>query len=272
MGKWDSTYAAVAILSLMIFVPEGALRFVRRLNVADYIYLALCILMMWLLIIKVQGYKLESKIRRQYFESYNDVIVQIRRRQHKIKNQINAAYSMFHIYNTYDELVAYQKEYLSHILDYELPNDAIILEVPSITALIYEKINEALEQNIQVKTSFTCSMTNSVVSDIVWVDLIGTLFDNATEALNDYDEPKIIWLEIGQADKNKIFVRISNTFWERSVNEIHRFFEMGYSTKGDERGIGLYNVKKVVDKHNGMITARNAERDNNNVITFEITI
>lgn len=272
MEKWDITYAIVAILSLMIFAPELILRFVLRLNVADYIYLAFCILMMWLLIIKVQGYKLESKIRKQYFEAYSDVIVQIRRRQHKIKNQINAAYSMFYIYDTYDELVANQKEYLSHILDYELPNDAITLEVASIIALIYEKINEALEQNIQVETSFTCSMSDSVVSDIVWVELIGTLFDNAIEALNDYDGPKKIWLEIGQTDKNKKIVRISNTFWERSVNEIHRFFEMGYSTKGKERGVGLYNVKKIVNKHNGEIIAINTERDDKSVITFEITI
>lgn len=272
MEKWDSTYAIVAMLSLMVFAPEISFRFVRYLNVADYIYLVFCILMMWLLIIKVQGYKLESKIRRQYFEAYSDVIVQIRRRQHKIKNQINTAYSMFRIYNTYDELVANQKEYLSHLLDYELPNDAITLEVPSIIALIYEKINEALEQNIQIKTSFTCSMSNSAVSDIVWVDLIGTLFDNAIEALNDYDGPRKIWLEIGQTDNNKIFVRVSNTFWERSVKEIHCFFEMGYSTKGNERGIGLYNVKKIINKYNGQIIAINAERDNDNVITFEITI
>lgn len=272
MEKWNSTYVIVAILSLMVFAPEITLRFVHRLNVADYIYLAFFILLIWLLIVKVQGYKLESKMRRQYFEAYSDVIVQIRRRQHKIKNQINAAYSMFRIYDTYDELVANQKKYLSRILDYELPTDAIILDVPSITALIYEKINEALEQSIQVKTSFTCSMSNSVVSDVVWVDLIGTLFDNAIEALNDYDGPRKIWLEIGQTDKTKIFVRISNTFWERSVNEIHCFFKMGYSTKGNDRGIGLYNVKKIVNKYNGEIIAINTERDDNNVITFEIII
>lgn len=272
MEKWDATYAIVAILSLMIFAPELSFRFFRRLNVADYIYLAFCILMMWLLVIRIQIYKLESKIRREYFEAYSDVIVQIRRRQHKIKNQINTAYGMFRIYDTYDELVANQKEYLSHILDYELPNDAVTLEVPSITALIYEKTNEALEHNIQTETSFTCSMSDSAVSDIIWVDLIGTLFDNAIEALNDYDGPKKIWLEIGRTDDNKIFVRVSNTFWERPVNEIHRFFEMGYSTKGDDRGVGLYNVTETVRKYNGKVIAENKERDGNHVITFEITI
>ena len=30
-------------------------------------------------------------------------------------------------------------------------------------------------------------------------------------------------------------------------------FKMGYTTKGEGRGYGLYNVKKIVDKHKGKI-------------------
>lgn len=272
LEKWDFTYAIVSILSLMIFAPIAFVRIMSKLDVSDYVYIAVCILAMWLLMLKVQEYKIDSKIRRQYLEGYKEVLAQIRRRQHKLKNQINTALSMFMIYDTYDELVEKQKEYLSKIMDYELPNDAITLEEPSIIALVYEKINEAIERGIHMKTSFSCSMVGSRISDLMWVDLIGTLFDNAIEALDDYEGERKIWLDIGLSGKNNIFVRIANTFDKLTISEISPFFEMGFSTKGEGRGIGLYNVKQVVHKYHGDIIARSLDKEGYIVFQIEITI
>lgn len=272
LEKWDFSYAIVAILSLMIFSPSVVLQLARKIEIIDFVYIVICIFMMWLLVFKVQRYKLESKIRRQYFEGYKDVIAQIRRRQHKIKNHIDTVYSMFHLYHTYDELVAKQREYLSRMLAYELPNDAITLEEPSIIALIYEKINEAAEQDIRVKTSFSCSMAESRISDVTWVELIGTLLDNAIEALQNYEGEKMIWLEIGYADDKKLFARVTNTFGRLNISEIELFFEMGFSTKGTGRGLGLYNIKRIVNRKNGDISAISSERSGRSVFIVEIVI
>ncbi len=272
MEKRDFSYAVVGILSLMIFAPPLLLKAVSKLDSWDYIYIAVCIVVMWFLVVKVQKYKLESKIRHEYMDAYQDVITQIRRRQHKIKNQINTAYSMFRIYDTYDELVANQKEYLTRIVDYELPNDAITLEEPSVVALIYEKLNEAAEREIRVETSFRCSMADSRISDIVWVDVIGTLLDNAIEALEDYDGKRKIWLTICKKDKNKISVQVRNTYRKLTVSETSRFFELGYSTKGEGRGVGLYNIKRIADKNKGEIFAVSEETEVGYAICIEIVI
>ncbi len=272
LEKWDFTYAIVCILSLMVFAPFALVKILSKLDVGDYVYIVLCIVVMWLLMLKVQEYKIDAKIRKQYFEAYREVLVQIRRRQHKIKNQINAAYSMFRIYDTYDELVEKQKEYLSKIMDYELPNDAITLEEPSVIALIYEKINEAVDRGIQMETTFSCSMADSRISDVLWVDIIGTLFDNAIEALENYDGEKKIWLTIKLVENNKISLRIVNTFDRVPYTEISHFFEMGFSTKGEGRGVGLYNVKKLLHKHRGNINVLSTERDGQTVFEIEIII
>lgn len=272
LEKWDFTYVVTCILSLMIFAPVAIIRILSKLDASDYIYIALCILVMWMLIMKIEEYKIEARVRKQYFEAYKDVLTQIRRRQHKIKNQINAAYSMFRIYDTYDELVEKQKEYLSKIMDYELPNDAITLEEPSIIALIYEKINEAVERGIQMETTFSCSMAGSRISDVMWVDIIGTLFDNAIEALDNYDGEKKIWLAIELVEKNRISVRITNTFEKIKFSEINKFFEMGYSTKSEGRGIGLYNVKQLVHKHHGDLNASSVDKEGRRVFEIQIII
>ncbi len=270
--KWDFSYIIVCILSMMIFAPTLLLRVAQKMDVWDYLYVAICIVVMWFLVVRVQKYKLESKIRHEYMDAYQDVITQIRRRQHKIKNQINTAYSMFRIYDTYDELVANQKEYLTRIVDYELPNDAITLEEPSVVALIYEKLNEAAEREIRVETSFRCSMADSRISDIVWVDIIGTLLDNAIEALEDYDGKRKIWLTICKKDKNKISVQVRNTYRKLTVSETSRFFELGYSTKGEGRGVGLYNIKRIADKNRGEIFAVSEETEVGYAICIEIVI
>lgn len=272
LEKWDFMYAVVCLLSLMMFTPALAIKIARKMDVTDYIYVAVCIVVMWMLVVRVQRFKLEDIIRKQYLEAYKEVLLQIRRRQHKIKNQINAAYSMSLIYDTYDELVEKQKEYLSKISDYELPNDAIILEEPSIISIIYEKINEAVERGIHMETSFSCSMVGSRISDVIWVELIGTLFDNAIEALDYFDGERKIWLEIGRGEKNKIILNIMNTFNKVSFSEISQFFKMGYSTKGEERGIGLYNVKQIVHKYRGCVNAMSKEHEGLRVIKIEIII
>lgn len=272
LEKLDFIYAIVCILSLMIFAPMTIMKVFSELDIKDYCYIAVCIIVMWMLIMRMQKYKLEDKIRKEYLEAYSDVIVQIRRRQHKIENHFNVIGSMYLLYDNYEDLVKSQRTYLDKIKDYELPNDAIILEEPSVIALVYKKINEALEREIKVKTSFACSMAESRVSDIVWVDIIGTFLDNAIEALEHYDGKRIIWLDIKRNEENKTVVTVSNTFEKLTISEIHEFFNLGYSTKGDNHGVGLYNVGKIIEKQRGDFRALSVERDGLSAIMFQVTI
>lgn len=253
MDKWEPSYVLVAILSLMIFTPMVMLRILKKLNMTDYIYIAICIVVMWLLLSKIQKYNLENRIRKKYVESFTDIIAQIRRRQHKVKNQFNTAFGLYRLYDTYDELVEKQKEYLGRLWDYELPTDAIILEDPVVVALLYEKINEAIERGIAVETVFSCSLLDQKISDVIWVQIIGTLLDNAIEAFDAYEGTKKLWIEIEEAEQENahISLRITNTYRKLRQEELENMFQMGYSTKGPDRGIGLYDVKELVYKCKG---------------------
>ena len=130
---------------------------------------------MWILVSKIQKSKIENQMRKKYLDSFTEIISQIRRRQHKVKNQFATAFGMYRLYDTYDELVAKQKEFLGRVWEYELPTDAIVLEEPAVVALLYEKINEAIEKGIQVQTIFSCSMRHKSISDIIWVQILGIM-------------------------------------------------------------------------------------------------
>lgn len=62
------------------------------------------------------------------------MIDQIRRRQHKFRNQMDAVYSMHKLYGDYKMLVEAQREYLGKLEDYEMPADVLVLENPIIIA------------------------------------------------------------------------------------------------------------------------------------------
>lgn len=275
MDKWEPSYALVAILSLMIFTPVVMLRILKKLNMTDYIYIAICIVVMWLLLSKIQKYNLENRIRKKYLEGFTDSIAQIRRRQHKVKNQFNTAFGLYRLYDTYEELVDKQKEYLGRLWDYELPTDAVILEEPIVVALLYEKINEAIERGIAVETVFSCSLADQNIQDVIWVQILGALLDNAIEALDTYEGTKKLWIEIEEAEEEEkahVSIRVTNPSRKFHHAELEKMFEMGYSSKGKDRGIGLYDVKELVHKCKGELIVESIRRGSDNCFQIRILL
>ncbi len=48
--------------------------------------------------------------------------------------------------------------------------------------------------------------------------------------------------------RGKVSIYIANACYKKSQDELEQLFEYGYSTKGEGRGIGLYDVKMLVHK------------------------
>lgn len=155
-----------------------------------------------------------------------------------------------------------------------MPTDAIILEDPVVVALLYQKINEAIENGIQVITDFSCSMVRRNVSDVIWVQILGTLLDNAIESLGEFEGTKKLWIEIREDDtrKGKVSVSIVNAYQKKKQKDLEKFFELGYSTKGENRGIGLYDVKMLVDKQRGNLIFESIVRDELDCFKIQIIL
>ena len=244
-------YVVAALLSLMLFAPLTVFKILKNLDVLDYIYICICVVLMWMMASKMQDYKMDMKYRRKYLEGYSDVILQMRRRHHTVANQLNAVVGMCEVCHSYEELVERQREYLGKLQNYELPTEAIVLEEPAVVALIYEKLNQAVEKGIEVETSFHCSLVGRHVSDLEWVEILGVLLENAIEALDGYGGRRKLWISVRENEEQRVEVCIANTFRELRQEELEKFCQAGYSTKGDGRGIGLYDVKELVHKHRG---------------------
>ncbi|KZU94846.1 GHKL domain-containing protein [Lactiplantibacillus plantarum] len=81
----------------------------------------------------------------------------------------------------------------------------------------------------------------------VAVRIIGNLLDNAIEQAQKMTD-KIVTVAFNEID-NTAEIAISNPI-DSDFNQ-HQIFETGYSTKGSNRGLGLTNVRDLVEQQKG---------------------
>ncbi len=79
---------------------------------------------------------------------------------------------------------------------------------------------------------------------------IGILMDNAIEAAEECNYKKIN-LSLIKKEKSKIII-IQNTYKDKNIN-LKKIYEQSYSTKGNDRGLGLSTLKESISKANNII-------------------
>lgn len=246
----SSICSAAVIYAIISFSGSEGLTF------SEYFYVICCVAIIALSTYKLNKYRYEVKLRTEYSEKYGEVLEQIRERQHKFSNQLNAIYALHQLYHTYEELVEKQKEQTKELGKYIMPNTVIILKNPIVMAHVYQKLCEAADHGIRLHTKFTCELESVSVPDIYLVEIIGTLFDNAMENILEERPEAEMYLEItGKEDYVMIEVCNEHPFIHQS--EWRKFLQRGYSTKGKDRGLGLYHLKRLMSKYNGDILIQN---------------
>lgn len=270
-GKREVWYIAVVIFSLiMMFTAIINYNMTFELELSDYIYIIAGLLLMWMLIFRLMRYRYEERFRKKYFRAFESVIVQIRNRQHKFQNHLDAIYSLHNIYSEYEALVKEQKKYLQKLTDYEMPAEVMFLKNPILIAHVYEKITEAQEAGLRIRMKLRCSLENCGVGDIQMVEILGTLLDNAIQDMIETGKTEFLIFEVEKEDG--IIIKVANPHEELKNQEMHRMFERGYSTKGKNRGVGLYHVKELIEKHKIELLVENQVIEGQNYICFSVMI
>lgn len=105
LSKERYSLVVVIICSAVVMYTIISFAGSNNLSFSDYFYVISCAIIIMLSFYKLNQYRYEAKLRAEYSDVYGEVLQQIRERQHKFTNQLNAIYAMHHIYKTYDELV-----------------------------------------------------------------------------------------------------------------------------------------------------------------------
>lgn len=133
----------------------------------------------------------------------------------------------------------------------------------AVAALLIGKIARASELNVSFVLREGCyySSADMNLPSEMLITVIGNLLDNAFDAMNengDYQAQKELMFGI-YSKPGAVLITVDDTGSGISKEDIAHIFENGYSTKGEGRGTGLYQVKSMVENFGGKITVETQE-------------
>jgi len=120
------------------------------------------------------------------------------------------------------------------------------VKVKELKSILLYKLNLATEIGLNVHVEVKFAVGNLSISKMIACQIVGILLDNAIEASRESTE-KMLKLAI-ISGKKKTTIMIENSWIPASI-PMKKFFEKGFSTKGDNRGLGLATVDELTGKY-----------------------
>lgn len=249
----------ISINSILVFLlfkslnDKGLLG--SRLVVEMTIYILIFIALTVNLFITITG-ELKEKNRLQmendFKPIFDEYILKLRANEHEYKNHLNTIYSIINISDEKDIKENINK-YIGNIKDNNRLNNLLYIDNTILKAILYSKMSVAEEKGIEIKYDVTDNLNDIKLDQMDLVVLLSNLLNNAIEAVEEIKDPWI-YLSIESCifkGIKKHHISVSNKINNRveALNAINK----GITTKGANRGYGLYNIKKIVNKSKGDI-------------------
>lgn len=219
--------------------------------------------------IKSKQIETELKMHMLFADSFQALIDDIRLRQHEFDNHINAIFSLHYTCDSYEKLVKAQNEYSHELIKENRYNKLLKAGSPLLIGFLYGKFVEIERLGIKLSYQVSVSDFNINVPTYKLVEILGNLIKNAVEAMQNteiYRAINIVVIEIG----GTLEIEVRNTSEFIEYCEIEKFFKKGFSKKGNNRGLGLYNVKSICNEYSLKIYCENKKIDNENWFSFTV--
>lgn len=250
--------------------------FIMQVNVIDKIgyssfillggiilYLAYFALTIIMLIMIVRTYNTNAKIKlkqnsydnlQEYMRQIEEVYQNLRSFKHDYAN-IMASMAGYIDEGDIDKLKIYYNERVLPIgyklkMDKDSISRLFNLHIIELKSLISIKLNFAQELNIKVILEIVDKVESINMNVVDLTRIVGVLLDNSIEACQECVSP-IISLSIIKSNRDVIII-VKNSYVEQDI-DYSKLGCIGISSKGIQRGTGLYNVKSIINEYNNVI-------------------
>ncbi|WP_373899436.1 sensor histidine kinase [Haloimpatiens sp. FM7315] len=133
------------------------------------------------------------------------------------------------------------------------------IKVSGVKAIFSTKLIKAASMNIDISVEIVEDIECISMNIMDLCRIIGILMDNAIEGAQECEYPKLCLVVVNKNDYVRIVIR-NNFFGDKPL--IHKIFKEGFSTKGTERGLGLYTVKNIIDNNYNNVFLDTSIEDN----------
>ncbi|MBU5438868.1 GHKL domain-containing protein [Tissierella sp. MSJ-40] len=209
----------------------------------------------------------QLQIYEKYLPVIDELINELRTRQHEFDNHIQALKMLTITSTDYESIISSMKSYIN---DLEISNDLrdlVKLDNKILAGFLYSKISNAKKLGIKFRIIIEDYQFKLDLMDYELIEIMGNLINNAFET--KVEDNSVILILSKEKDMNVIELRNKHPYLKRE--SIDNIFSMGFSTKSHAgRGYGLYNIKEIVKKYNGKIEILNELYYGENHIVFRI--
>ena len=221
--------------------------------------------------IKLKEAEREIDKIQQGQEDFQDLLLNVRLRQHEFKNHMSAIFSTHYVHKTYDKLVEAQTEYLEKLSGENRFNSLLSIKEQQLAGFLYRKLLCMEKKGIAVDCRVLSRLEHLAVPVHKMVEMLGILLDNAMEALEEVDEEKKIRVVLEEEKESYLFL-VSNPYRFVTREELVGWYKAEKSSKGKERGLGLYYLLQLCRKYQCSIGAECLESDGKYQIQFCLEI
>ncbi|NRT73322.1 GHKL domain-containing protein [Clostridium beijerinckii] len=224
-----------------------------------FVSLVFCILviaqvLIYLYFVKEIREKEALKVTNEYNNVIDEIVQEIKQRQHDFVNYKNSIKGMVEVLNEKDLREAirnYMKD--EDIYDTKI-NELIYIDNVVIRSIVYRNMCKAKKHNITFKYEIGNNVLDHILSYNELSNVLNNLLNNAfDEVIKEECHKKYIEIMIFNENKESHLV-VKNQVVNTSDINLDEIFMRGYSTKNiDTRGYGLYNVQQIVNLHKGYI-------------------
>lgn len=210
--------------------------------------------------IKLEHTEKEYRQLQTYTEAVENLIHQTRRYKHDMGNVLNTIYGYIQL-GKIEMLKSFFVENINpnfmQLDNQKWLSELYALENPAIKGLLATKLLQADSQGISIEILIYHDIPCCI--DIMELTrILGILLDNAIEAASISENKKI--RIVTQKNENDVSFVIANSC-TGNINTT-KIYQAGYSTKGKDRGYGLFYVNKTVSQYNQQIKLISDSQEN----------
>lgn len=236
------------VLSYSSYLSNG-IKVITILVLIIYVFVTTYCLMK---AIKLEVAKRDIKTLKMYNKTLISINDDIRAFKHDFNNIIQSIGG----YIETEDLYSLKKYYRDLVKDcYSISNlenlKPEIINNPSIYNVLACKYNKAASKNIQMNIEVCMDLNTLNISTYEFTRIFGIFLDNSIEAAQECDEKLINVKFYNQTNRNRQVIIIENTYSDKNIDTI-KIFEKSYSTKENNTGLGLWEVNKILNKHNNL--------------------
>ena len=245
------------IISQTNLQENNSLKFYAIIFVSVIVFLSLVILLLSAFALREMKYKRKLQEIEAYYE-YTLRIESINNEMRKFRHDYVNILTTLSDYIREDDMPGLRKYFDEHIvpMKYKLKTRSIKmngiekLKVREIKGLITTKIIQAQEKRIPISIEVPDEIDRIDMNTVELSRIIGIIVDNAIEASENLEEPLI---NIAFIDNDESVTFIVMNKCGDDIPKIHELFEQGFSTKGDNRGLGLSTLKELTDSNENVL-------------------